>query len=315
MTSEPLLGGIEAGGTKIVCALGTGPGDLRDRVSIHTGAPEATLDTIAAFFTDHASRGDAITALGVASFGPLDLDPDSPTFGSVTTTPKPGWAGTDLRGGLAARLQVPVTLDTDVNGAAWGEHLWGATRGLASSAYVTVGTGIGGGAIVHGRRLHGLMHPEMGHLHVQRHPDDDFEGTCPFHGGCLEGLASGPAINGRTGTPAQHLSPQARAAAVEVEAWYLAQLVTAVIYLLSPQRVVVGGGVLHLDGLLDAVRDATTARLADAISGSVMQGGMGAYLVRPQLGHYAGVLGALALALDALPADPRQAAVPPPDAQ
>lgn len=293
MTRSPVRGGVEAGGTKVVCAVGTGPDDVHDRTVIATTTPAETLGRVVDFFTGPASA--PIDALGVASFGPLDLTPSSPRYGHITSTTKLGWGGTDLVGYLTRHLDVPVTLDTDVNGAAYGEYRWGAARGLDSCVYVTVGTGIGGGVVLRGQPLRSLQHPEMGHLHVQRHPRDGFAGTCPFHGDCLEGLASGPAIAARTGRPPGDLGPHLPVT-VEVEAWYLAQLVTTVIYALSPQRIILGGGVLNLPGLLDAVRKATRERLAGALDAPEFGDRITDYLVPPVLGENAGVLGALALA-------------------
>ncbi len=288
-------GGIEAGGTKFVCAVGTGPDDLRDRRVIPTTTPAETLGLVVEFFEEQRKNGLTIESLGIASFGPLDLSPDSSTYGRITTTPKPGWAGTDLVAAMSGRLGVPVALDTDVNGAAYGEYRWGAGQRLHSSTYLTVGTGVGGGVVVGGRPLRGLLHPEMGHLHVRRHPDDEFPGSCPFHGDCLEGLASGPAIKARFGRSAEDLGSY-RDQMVEIEAWYLAQLVTTVVYLLSPQRIILGGGVLHVDGLLDAVRSSTLVRLAGALDGTAVADGIEHFLVPPALGSSSGVLGALALA-------------------
>jgi len=293
--SASVRAGIEAGGTKFVCAVGTGPADLRGSVVIPTTTPAETLGRVVAYFREQQQSGLHIEAMGIASFGPLDLAPASPRYGYITTTPKPGWADTDLVGSIQRALDVPIVLDTDVNGAAYGEFRWGAGRGLHSSAYLTVGTGVGGGAVIAGRPLRGLLHPEMGHLTVQRHPDDDFPGSCPFHGDCLEGLTSGPAIHRRTGRPASDLGATLNRV-VELEAWYLAQLVTAVTYLLTPQRIVLGGGVLNLPGLIEAVRVSTLARLAGALDGGVVADGMRPYLVTPALGGLSGVLGALALA-------------------
>lgn len=288
-------GGIEAGGTKFVCAVGTGPGDIRAQTIISTTTPGETLGRVADFFAEQRRAGLEIDALGIASFGPLDLAPTSPSYGRITTTPKPGWAGTDLVGFMRGHLDVPVVVDTDVNGAAYGEFRWGAGQGLHSSAYLTVGTGVGGGAVIGGKPLRGLLHPEMGHLHMERHPDDDFAGSCPFHGDCLEGLASGPAIAARTGRAPEDLGGH-HDRVVRLEAWYLGQLVTTVIYLLSPERIVLGGGVLHLDGLLDAVRTSVIDRLGGALDGTAVAEGIDAYLVPPALGSSSGVLGALALA-------------------
>lgn len=299
--------GVEAGGTKFVCAIGTGPDDLLDSAVVPTTSPEETLDRVRAFL--HEPRdGVRVGRVGIASFGPLDLRPGSPRYGRITTTPKPGWAGTDLLGTVGGWVDGPVVLDTDVNGAAVGEHRWGAARGVASSAYLTVGTGIGGGAVVGGRVLGGQVHPEMGHLHVQRHPDDDFVGSCPFHGDCLEGMASGPAVRARVGRPAHDLGEHL-AATVALEAYYLAQLVATVALVLSPERVVLGGGVLGMPGLLPAVRVALLDRLAGALDGTPLAEDVSSWLVAPRLGSMSGVLGAIALtrpeeadARDVLPA-------------
>jgi fructokinase len=282
------LGGIEAGGTKVVCAVGTGPGAIAERTMIPTTTPAETLERIAGWFADRP-----VDALGAAFFGPLDLDPSSDRYGYITSTPKPGWAGTDVVGFLRARLGVPVVLDTDVNGAAYGEYRWGAGCSAGTLAYVTVGDGIGGGAIVDGAAVHGILHPEMGHLPVRRHPADVFAGSCPFHGDCLEGLASAPAIARRSGrTPADPGPEPART--VELEAYYLAQLIAAIVYLLSPHRIVVGGGVLHLPGLLAAVRRETAGLIGDALP--ALRDRLDQYVVPPALGPDSGVLGAFVLA-------------------
>ena len=295
-----VLAGIEAGGTKFECAVGTGPGDLRARQLIPTTTPAETLGRVVEFFRAQERAGLEISALGIASFGPLDLSPTSPTYGHITTTPKPGWAGTDLVGILGGQLTVPIALDTDVNGAAYGEYRWGATQGLGSSVYVTIGTGIGGGAVVRGEPLRGLLHPEMGHVTVRRHPDDSFEGSCPFHGDCIEGLASGPAIEKRAGRSPHDLGAQLERT-VELEAWYLAQLVSTVIYVLSPERIVMGGGVMNLPGLRAAVRTQTLARLAGSLDGAGLASSMDTYLVGPGLPDSSGVLGSIALAETAAP--------------
>jgi fructokinase len=197
-----MYGGIEAGGTKFVCATGTGPDDLREIIRFPTTTPEETLNQAISFFRNQPEELDAI---GIASFGPLDPDPRSKTYGFITSTPKPGWANTDVAGTVREAFQVPVTFDTDVNGAALGEQRWGAARGLTTCLYLTVGTGIGGGAIVNGSRLHGLVHPEMGHLMLPRAEGDSFEGHCSYHHTCLEGMATGPALQARWGVPAETL--------------------------------------------------------------------------------------------------------------
>jgi fructokinase len=295
--SGPLVGGIEAGGTKFLCAVGTGPDDVRAEVLIPTTTPAVTLAAALAFFAAASARGP-LAALGIASFGPLDLDRTSPTFGFITTTPKPGWADTDVAGTFGRALGVPIGFDTDVNGAALGEHRWGAGRGRDPLVYVTVGTGVGGGAIVDGRRLHGLAHPEMGHVRVPRVPGDSFPGICPYHGDCLDGIASGAAIAARCGAPAETVPPAHPVWSLEAE--YLALGLVAIVAILSPRRIVLGGGVLGAPHLLPRVRGRLGALLAGYLRVPALREGLEAYVVAPALAPRSGVLGALALAQDAL---------------
>jgi len=285
-----LWGGIEAGGSKFVCAVGTGPDDLRELVRFPTTTPEETIGRAAVFFQPYAA---ALTAVGIASFGPLDPRPDSPTFGFITTTPKAGWAQVDLAGAIRRALGVPVAFDTDVNGAALGEGRWGAAQGLDTFIYLTVGTGIGGGGMVNGQRMHGLLHPEMGHIRVPHDRErDPFAGICPYHGDCLEGLASGPAIAARWGQRGE-LLPEDHPA-WELEATYLALALVDFICTLSPQRIVIGGGVMRAPSLLSRVR----RRVLELLGGYVapLAGGVDSYIVPPALGDRAGVVGAIALA-------------------
>lgn len=288
--------GVEAGGTKIVCGTGTGPHDLADVTTFPTTTPAETTGRIGDYVRAHSGELDAI---GVASFGPVDLRPSSETYGFITSTPKPGWHSTDLLGPLRATAHVPIGFDTDVNGAALAEARWGAAADVDSCVYVTVGTGIGGGGFIGGGLLHGLLHPEMGHLPVRRHPDDDYAGMCPYHGDCLEGMASGPAIAARWGTLAQELTGERLRRAVSIEADYLAQMAAAMTYLLSPARLIFGGGVMHLEGLLDALRARTSDQLNGYIDVPEITEHMDSYVVRPGLGDHAGLLGAIALAADA----------------
>jgi fructokinase len=283
--------GIEAGGTKFVCAVGTGPDDLVAETSFPTTGPEQTLGRA----IDFVSGQGTVAAIGVASFGPVDLHSGSPTYGFITSTPKPGWQGTDVLGPLRRAFGIPVAFDTDVNGAALAEGRWGAAQGLDTFAYVTVGTGIGVGAMVGGSLVHGLLHPEGGHLPVRRHPDDGFPGVCPYHGDCLEGLACGPALAGRWQRPANELGPDLDRA-VRLEAWYLAQLAATLAYVISPQRIVFGGGVLKLAGLLDATRTMLVELLNGYLDSPAITQHADRYLVAPGLGDRAGVLGGIALA-------------------
>lgn len=286
-----VVGGIEAGGNKFVCGIGRDPGDLRAHFIIPTDRPATTLARALAFFTE---RPGSIAALGIACFGPIDLDPTSPTYGFITTTPKPGWADVDVVGPFRA-LGVPVAFDTDVNGAALGEWRWGAGRGVDPLVYVTVGTGIGGGAIVNGRLLHGLVHPEMGHVRLPRDAAADrFGGTCPYHGDCLDGLASGTAMRERWGAAPETLPPDHPA--WELEARYLALGLISVIATLSPKRIIVGGGVMEQPHLLPRVRRRVVELMAGYLRARDITDAIDAYIVRPELGARAGVLGAIALA-------------------
>lgn len=291
----PVYGGIEAGGTKFVCAVGTGPDDLRDEVRFPTTSPEECIGKSVAFFREMAAKHGGLAAVGIASFGPVDPAPSSPTFGHITTTPKPGWAHTDLAGPVARALGVPVGFDTDVNGAALGEFRWGAARRLDTFVYITVGTGIGGGAMVNGGLVHGLMHPEMGHVFPPHdRTEDPFEGLCPYHGDCLEGLASGPAIERRWGARAETLPPGHPA--WDLEAKYLAHGIVPQIFILSPQRVILGGGVMEQTHLFPKVRRQVREILNGYIQARVLLEDMDNYIVPPGLGNRAGVLGAVALA-------------------
>jgi fructokinase len=261
--------------------------ELGESLTFDTTGPEETLGEVTEYL-----RGQEIDAVGVAAFGPLDL-----ATGRMGVTPKTGWSGTDLTGAFRGLHDVPVGLDTDVNGAALGEARWGAGRGLRSIVYVTVGTGIGGGALIDGEPVHGLGHPEMGHISVRRHPDDSSPGVCPFHGDCLEGLASGPAIAARSGTPAEALMGNDLRDAVEIEAFYLGQLVRDLVYLHAPERVIIGGGVTGLPTLLEQVNE----RLVTELSGypGLPQHDSG-FVVPPGLGRLSGLAGGLILAERAL---------------
>lgn len=291
-----LYGGIEAGGTKFVCAVGTGEGDIRSATSIPTTTPDETLARVIEFFR---GQPEPVAAVGIGSFGPVDPDPASPTFGFVTSTPKPGWRGTDVRGVVRRALGVPVGFDTDVNAAALGEFRWGAARGLDTFIYLTVGTGIGGGAMVGGRLLHGLVHPEMGHIPVARdRTKDPFEGWCPFHGGdCLEGVAAGPAIERRWGVRAEALPPEHPA--WDLEAHYLALALATFVCMLSPQRIILGGGVMQQVHLFPLVRRKVQETLNGYIQSPAILEQIDRYIVPPGLGNRSGVLGAIALAMEA----------------
>lgn len=295
---KSVLGAIEAGGTKFVCAVGTGPEDIRAQVRIPTTTPEATLGQALTFFQEQTRQHGPLGALGIASFGPVELHRDSPRYGFITATAKPGWRDTDVAGPFRRALDIPVAFDTDVNGAALGEHQWGAAQGLDTFLYLTVGTGIGGGALVNGRLLHGLLHPEMGHFRLPRHPQDEaFAGHCPLHGDCFEGLASGPALARRWGQPAEALAPEHPA--WTLQAHYIAQALTHYICVLSPRRLILGGGVMAQGHLFPRVRAEVLRLLNGYIQSPTLLEQIDSYIVPPGLGERSGMLGALALALDA----------------
>jgi fructokinase len=293
----PLFGGIEAGGTKFVCAVGTGPDDLRAETRFPTTNPEETIGQAIAFFKEQAKK-EPLAAIGISSFGPVDPNPNSPTFGYITTTPKPGWAHTDFAGVIGRALGVPVGFDTDVNGAALGEHRWGAAQGLDTFIYLTIGTGLGGGGMVNGKLIHGLIHPEMGHIRPQRHPDDDYPGACPFHGDCLEGMAAGPALEGRWGQRGETLPIDHPA--WEIEAHYLAMGLVNFVCTLSPQRIIMGGGVMEQTQLFPLIRQKVQDLLNGYVQSPAILEKIDEYIVPPGLGKRAGVLGAIALAEQAV---------------
>jgi len=290
-----LYAGIEVGGTKWVCAVGTGPDDLRAVTRFPTEEPAGSIDRAVRFLREASSRHGRLRAIGIGSFGPLDLDPHSPSYGSITTTPKPGWANTDLVGAFKAAYALPVGFDTDVNAAALGEGRWGAAQGLADFIYLTIGTGIGGGGMSGGQLIHGLVHPEMGHIRIPHDPArDPFPGACPFHGDCFEGLASGPAIAARWGQRGESLPPDHPA--WELEARYLALGLVNFICTLSPCRIILGGGVMAQSHLFPMVRRQVQVLLNGYIAAPEILERIEDFIVPPALGPQAGVLGALALA-------------------
>ena len=289
----PLWGGIEAGGTKFVCAVGTGPDDLRAEVRFPTTTPEETIGRAIQFFQQQ--RKEPLTAIGIASFGPVDLNPDSPTFGYITDTPKSEWAHTDLAGRIRRALGVPVGFDTDVNVAALGEYRWGAAQGLDTFIYLTIGTGIGGGGMVNGKLMHGLVHPEMGHIRIPHDRDrDPYPGSCPYHGDCLEGLAAGPALEERWGQRGETLPTDHPAWPLEAD--YLAFGLVNIICILSPQRIIIGGGVMQQPQLFPLVRRRVQELLNNYLPVPAILDHIDDYIVPPGLGDQAGVLGAMALA-------------------
>jgi fructokinase len=286
-----VYGGIETGGTKWECAIGKGPKDLRATATVPTTTPSETIERVVAFF----EREGPVSGVGIGSFGPVDQKVDSATWGHITSTPKPGWAYTDVGPEIRGRLGVPVAFDTDVNAAALGERRWGAAQGLDTFCYITVGTGIGGGGMAAGALLHGLLHPEFGHMRIPHDRDlDPFDGVCPYHGDCWEGLASGRAIEARWGRPAVDLDEDE--AVWLLEAHYLALGLVSVICVLSPERILLGGGVMNRGNLLPLVHREVHAILNGYLETTALGAGIGEYIRRPALGSRAGVLGAIALA-------------------
>lgn len=277
-------GAVEIGGTKTDVAVGTSPGDLSEPYRIATTGPQETIDAVIAFF-----ENKSVEAVGVAGFGPMELSPSSPRFGTILATPKPGWSGFDLYGKLSTGLDVPVHISTDVNGAALGEGRWGATRGMSNHVYVTVGTGIGAGIVVDGRLLAGERHPEVGHIPVRRREDDSHPGTCPYHGDCLEGMAAGPALEKRFGDPGTWAG---RESVTDLAAHYVAQGMVALSYTVSPERIVVGGGVASLPGFHQRLR----FELETAMAGYPEVSDTELLISPPGLGPLSGLAGGLVLA-------------------
>jgi fructokinase len=263
-------------------------------VRFSTTTPDETISQVIRFF-QQAQETESLAAIGIGSFGPLDPNPSSPTFGHITTTPKPGWAHTDFAGPIRQELQLPVGFDTDVNGAALAEYRWGAVQGLDSFLYLTVGTGIGGGGMVHGRLIHGLSHPEMGHIHIPHDRTvDPYAGSCPYHGDCLEGLACGPAMEERWGQRAETLGEEHPA--WPLEANYLALGLVNLISILLPQRIILGGGIMQQPCLFPLVRSRVQTWLNGYLQVPMILDQIDDYIVEPGLGSRAGVLGAIALA-------------------
>ncbi len=283
--SAPIFGLVEAGGTKFVLGIASSKEDIRATTRIPTTTPRETIGAMCDWFTQQGK----LSAIGVASFGPLDLDPASPNWGHIAATTKQHWSNTDIAGPLKAAFGCHVAIDTDVNGAALAEYRWGAGQGQKVMLYFTVGTGVGGGAIIDGQILQGLSHPEMGHIRLPRHENDkDFAGVCPFHGDCLEGLASGPAIKARWGASLSDLPGDHPGHTII--AWYLAQAVVTIQAIFEPGRIIFGGGVMAAPALMENVRTQATL-----LGKGYFKGDPQSVITLPGLGDNAGLLGALAL--------------------
>jgi fructokinase len=298
---DVLVGAIEAGGTKFVCAVGTGPGNLMlAKAAFPTGDnPAQLLAKINEWFAEEATKHGKLQAIGIASFGPVDLNIKSPTYGYITSTPKPGWRNANLVGPIKQAFpDIPIRFDTDVNGAALGEYYWGNAVGLSDFVYITIGTGIGAGGMAGGQLIHGLIHPEMGHTFIPQESGDEFAGVCPYHGRCWEGLCSGPAIQKRSGFPAESLPPDHPA--WELETQYIAYAVANIACFLSPQRVILGGSVRKAGQLgegrfFQLIREKVRKTLNGYIASQLLGEKISEYIVPPLLGDDAGVCGAIAL--------------------
>jgi fructokinase len=297
--SSILFGGVEGGGTKFVCAVGDEQGKILSETRFPTTTPDETLAGVVDYFKEQSQSLGPLTSIGVASFGPLDPRPASDTFGRILPTPKSGWTNADIVGPLRETFDVPIAFDTDVNGAALGEWRWGAAQGLNTFIYLTIGTGIGGGGMINGKLMHGLLHPEMGHIPLPRDETlDPFTGNCPFHGDCFEGLASGPAIEKRWGQKAETLPVDHPA--WDLEAHYIALALHSFICTLSPQRIIIGGGVAQQPQVMPLIRQKTQASLNGYVQSPAILEHIDTYIVPPELGKQAGVLGAIALAQQVL---------------
>ena len=284
------IGALEAGGTKMVCAVGDENGQILERASIVTENPDKTMPEILEFFRQYT-----LDAIGIGTFGPVDLDRTSPTYGYITSTPKISWRNFNLLGSMKREFAVPIGLDTDVNASAIGEASYGITRGLDSSIYITVGTGIGVGVILDGKAVHGMQHPAAGHILLVRHPEDNYTGRCPYHPNCLEGLASGPAIEERFGVKAAELPGDSLA--WEIESFYLAQALVDFTLVYSPKRIVLGGGVMHQKQLFPKIREKYREMLNHYVDTPYVKD-LNNYIVPYSLDDNQGIMGCIRIGLD-----------------
>ena len=281
------FGGIEMGGTKMVCAISNENGEILEQVRFDTRSPEETLKEMADYF-----KQKDIKALGVASFGPVDLNKKSNTYGYITETPKTEWKHTDVVGFFKKELNIPIGFDTDVNAACLGEVIYGAGKNFQNVIYGTIGTGVGFGVYLNGQLAHGLMHPEAGHVIIKKHKDDTYEGGCPYHINCFEGLASGPAINKRWGKPFEDLSDNQKA--IEIEAFYIAEGLYNCIMCYSPEKIILGGGVMHNKNLFPLIRKEVIKQLNGYISKEEVFD-IDNYIVEADLKDNQGIIGACEL--------------------
>jgi fructokinase len=295
MDNPQLFGAIEAGGTKFVCLVGSGPQQIESQVRIETTTPDETLNKVVNYFLPYV-QNKTVKSIGVGCFGPVDLNPNSKLFGFITSTPKPGWPNTDVAGFLHRELNIPIIMETDVNAAAIGEFNWGASLGCDTSLYITIGTGIGGGYLMDGKPLFGLLTPEMGHIHIPHDFNlDPFPGSCPFHKDCFEGLASGPAIQKRFNIRGETISDDDPF--WEIEAAYISAALADYILVLSPKKIILGGGIMQRSTLFPKIRKKLLERLNGYVQSRTLTEDIASYIVSPGLGTRSGVIGALTLAM------------------
>ncbi len=287
-----LYGALEAGGTKMVCAIGDENGKILEQISVPTKTPDETMPAIIDYF-----KGKDIKALGIACFGPVDLDKSSPTYGYIVKTPKLAWKDYNIVGTMKEALGIPIGFDTDVNGSLLGEVTWGAAKGLKDVLYITIGTGVGGGILSGGNVVHGMLHPELGHMKLVKAEDDTYGGKCPFHGTCLEGLAAGPAIEARWGAPARELID--REEVWELESFYIAQALSTFILTISPKKIILGGGVMHVEKLFPMIRKKVLENLNGYLDTAELRD-IDNYIIPAGLNDDQGIMGAVKLAMDAV---------------
>lgn len=296
ITHNSLYGGVEAGGTKFICGLSSSPPNLSSKIQFGTTTPQETLEKVCEYFFPFVKEG-RIRSIGVAAFGPVDTDLHSSTYGYITATPKPNWQNIDILGFLKREFGIPIAFHHDVSVSAIGEHKWGAAKGVDPSLYLTIGTGIGGGYLIDGIPLTGLSALEMGHIKIPHDfQKDPFEGNCPYHGDCFEGLAAGPAIFSRMGRRGEKISDNEPYWLLEAE--YIANALVNYVLTLSPRIIILGGGVMHRPFLYDIVRKRVCEILNGYLKFDILTKNIDKYIVPPSLGKYSGVLGAIAMAMD-----------------
>lgn len=298
MKQKRYFGAIESGGTKFICAIASEDGSILSKKSFPTTEPEQTLNATKEFFKLAENEYGQISSLGIASFGPVDINTESETYGYITSTPKENWSNTDVVGFYKQAFNVPVGFNTDVNAAALAERSSGAAQSLENFIYVTVGTGLGAGIVSGGSLVQGVTHPEVGHILIPK-PESaaDFEGACPFHGACLEGLAAGPSIKARWGEAGQDMGPDHPA--WDEQAYYLAVMCVNFCAFFAPQRIIIGGGVMSQSHLFPMIRK-KFSELANGYFSYHEVSNLDSFIVPSPLDGQAGLHGAILLAKEEL---------------